>query len=439
MGFHFVESEFPKTENRIHQLLGVILDCPFGWKAPVPAQMAEISGFFRKAGSTVQVMHSRARVPKDMRASVRLSRGPFWPAPVVRSVKRTALSAMKTAGVFVRSGRSRWRQDRLLILGYHGIAQHDEHQWAPALFITAELFESRLRFLKSGGFNILPLHTALCHLRAGTLPERSVAITFDDGYVDFYRMAHPILKAYQVPATVYLTTYYSERNLPIPGITAAYMAWMTSGFVGKLKTIPAFGHIDLRQTDQRRRVSTLVGEYFTDERTMAPARKHELLESLADELGFDLRTLRERRLMHLMSPDEAREMAREGVDIQLHTHRHWVPEDEILIRREILENRERIEAITGRPAEHFCYPSGVHYPELLGWLRKLNIRSATTCESRLAAATDDPLRLPRFLDHSCVSQTEFEAWAAGALRAFPRRSAYSPPARRPAPQPAENR
>jgi peptidoglycan/xylan/chitin deacetylase (PgdA/CDA1 family) len=336
---------------------------------------------------------------------------------------------MRTAGVFGRSGRSQWRHDRLLILGYHGIAQYNEHLWAPALFITAELFENRLEFLRSSGFNILPLETALRHLREGTLPERSVSLTFDDGYVDFYRIAHPILKAYKAPATVYLTTYYSERNLPIPGITAAYMVWMSRHFVGPLKTIPAFGHIDLRQPDRRRQVSTLIGEYFTDERIIATTAKHELLEALADELGFNLRSLRAQRLMHLMSPEEVGDLARDGIDFQLHSHRHWVPEEEALIRREIIENRERIEAITGRPAVDFCYPSGVHYPELLGWLRNLNIRSATTCESGLAAASDDPLMLPRFLDHSRVSQTEFEAWATGALRAFPRRSAYSPPPR----------
>lgn len=366
---------------------------------------------------------------REIRPIFTIPRGQFLPVPVLRTVKRTALTAMKTAGVFGRSGRSQWRRDRLLILGYHGIAQSDEQQWAPALFISAELFESRLRFLKSDGFNILPLDDALRMLRAGTLPERSVSLTFDDGYVDFYRIAHPILKIYRAPATVYLTTYYSERNLPIPGITAAYMMWMSRHFAGPLKTIPVFGHIDLRHPEGRRQVSQRVGEYFTDERTMPPALKHEMLERLAEELGFDLGSLRAQRLMHLMSADEVSDLARDGIDFQLHSHRHWVPEQEDLIRREILDNRERIEAMTGRPAVHFCYPSGVHYPEILDWLRKLDVRSATTCESGLAAASDDPLMLPRFLDHSRVSQTEFEAWATGALRAFPRRRAYSPPPR----------
>lgn len=331
--------------------------------------------------------------------------------------------------MFAVAGRSRWRNDRLLILGYHGIAQQDEHHWSPSLFMTPALFELRLRFFRSAGFNILSLDDALLRLRAGTLPERSVVITFDDGYVDFYRLAHPILKRYNAPATVYLTTYYSERNLPVPGITAAYMVWMSRQFTGRLTAVPGHDHVNLKDDVERRTVSDQIGRYFAQSRGIPPAEKQELLERLAAELSFDLAGYRARRLMHVMSTDEAREMAAEGVDIQLHTHRHWVPKDEGLIRREISENRERIESITGRAADHFCYPSGVHYPELLPWLRALNVKSATTCVLGLASSAQDPLLHPRFLDHSRVSQVEFEAWATGIASVLPHRSEYEVAAR----------
>ena len=126
---------------------------------------------------------------------------------MIRTAKRTALITMKTAGVFGQASGSRWRSERLLILGYHGVAQEDEHLWSPSLFITPEHLAGRLEFLKAGGFTVLPLGQALTRLRTGTLPERSVAITFDDGYVDFYRLAFPMLRAHNLPATVYLTTY----------------------------------------------------------------------------------------------------------------------------------------------------------------------------------------------------------------------------------------
>jgi peptidoglycan/xylan/chitin deacetylase (PgdA/CDA1 family) len=340
---------------------------------------------------------------------------------MIRTFKRTALSTMKTAGVFGLASRTRWRNDRLLILAYHGVAQDDEHLWDPALFIPPELLEQRLRFLRAAGFNILPLGEAIDRLYDGSLPPRSVAITFDDGYVDFVRVAHPILQAYNAPSTVYLTTYYSEHDQAPPAITAGYMLWKQRHYVGPVTIVPGFDSVDLRDEACRQAVTEIV-ERVTDERMVPALEKQRLLETLAAEIGFDFAEFRSRRLLHLMTPDEARRMAAAGVDIQLHTHRHWVPNDEALIRREVSDNRVRIEDITARAANHFCYPSGVYYPELLPWLRTLGVRSATTCDSGLASTADDPLLLPRFLDHSGVSQVEFEAWATGIGAMLPRRS-----------------
>jgi peptidoglycan/xylan/chitin deacetylase (PgdA/CDA1 family) len=343
---------------------------------------------------------------------------------MIRTVKQTALSTMRSAGVFGAASRSRWRSGRLLILGYHGIAQEDEHLWNPSLFIAPEHLASRMRFLRAARFTILRLDDALQRLSTGTLPERSVAVTFDDGYVDFYRLALPILRAYDIPATVYLTTYYSEHNRPVPGITAAYMIWKSRNFRGPIRSVPTFGDVRLQTDADRRAVSDAIGRYFTNERSIPAAEKHHMIDELAAELGFDLQTFRRRRLMHVMSSDEAADVAAAGIDIELHTHRHWTPRDEDLIRREIRDNQERIAGITGQVPVHFCYPSGVHYPELLPWLRALGVKSATTCEPGLATAEHDPLLLPRFLDHSGVTIVEFEAWASGVGSVLPRRSGY---------------
>lgn len=327
---------------------------------------------------------------------------------------------MRTTGVFGVASRTRWRNGRLLILCYHGVAQEDEHQWDPALYMTPALLTSRLAFLKDRGFTILALEDALDRMRAGRLPERSVALTFDDGYVDFYRLAHPILQSFGAPATVYLTTSCSEKGLPPPGITANYMLWKRADFQGRLTVLPGIDEVNLRDAASRQAVTRAATRFFA-ERRISGQPKHELLEKFAEELGFDFAEFRRKRLLHLLSPDEGHRLASAGVDIQMHTHRHFVPQDEGMVRREVLDNRERIEAITGRPAVHFCYPSGVSFPEMLPWLRKLNVRSATTCDLGLASASDDPLLLPRFLDHSGVSPVEFEAWVSGVGSMLPRR------------------
>ena len=109
-------------------------------------------------------------------------------------VRDSALHGMRLAGGLAVASRSRWRTRRLLILCYHGFALEDEHLWDPALFVTRDHLESRLAFLSTQGYAVLPLGEGLTSLRAGTLPPRTVAITVDDGTYDFHAVAYPVFK-----------------------------------------------------------------------------------------------------------------------------------------------------------------------------------------------------------------------------------------------------
>lgn len=305
--------------------------------------------------------------------------------------KRIGLGAARALGLFRAAGASRWRHDRLLILCYHGIALVDEQEWDPELYITAERFESRLRYLRDGGYAVLALGEAYARLKEGTLPPRAVTITFDDGAYDFQARAWPLLRRYGMPATLYLTTYYSERQTPVfPGF-GAYMLW-------KAGVPPA---------ERARRLADLTAGNQT------ASAKEEALRRLAEELRLDYAGLCRERILHLLSPDEVSRLAAEGLDVQLHTHRHRTPGEEALFVREIRDNRARIELLTGRPAVHFCYPSGVYKSEFLPWLTKEEVVTATTCEPGLASAGSSPLLLPRFIDTMAVTELDFASWTSG--------------------------
>jgi peptidoglycan/xylan/chitin deacetylase (PgdA/CDA1 family) len=62
-------------------------------------------------------------------------------------------------------------------------------------------------------FNVLPMDEALSRLRAGTLPTRSVAITFDDGYADNYTIACPILIKHGVKATFFVASGFLDGGI----------------------------------------------------------------------------------------------------------------------------------------------------------------------------------------------------------------------------------
>lgn len=340
---------------------------------------------------------------------------------MLRALKLSLLRAARALGVFNAVARSRHRSQRLLILCYHGISMEDEHQWAPGLFMSADVFESRLERLRRGGYRVLPLGEAVARLRLGTLPPRSVAITFDDGNVDFNRQAWPLLEEYGLPATVYLTTYYCERNLPVFPLILSFLLWKGRGTRAQVELASGESMlVDATSVESRRRAESMLLALADDE-GMSALEKDNLARNVARALGIDYDDLTERRLLHIMNPDEVRELAAHGVDFQLHTHRHRSPLDEESYRAELTLNGARIAAMTGTIPRHFCYPSGTLKPQFEHWLGAEGVASATTCEPGIATRASHSLRLPRLLDHSGLTDIEFDAWLCGLGALLPRR------------------
>lgn len=331
---------------------------------------------------------------KMMRAFVN-----YEPVGAAKRMKQFSLATARAAGIFSITKASSWRKRRLLILAYHGISLSDEHRWDSNLFLTPERFRRRMEQLRRGGYCVLPLEEGLRRAASDDLPPASVAITFDDGFYNFYKAALPILESFGFPATLYLTTFYSDVQLPVFDSAMSYILWKA----GRAAEAP----------QMRKRAQ---------EQGLSAKAKHEILHRLASETGFDFDTLCRERIFHLMKPDEAAECARRGADIQLHTHRHRTPMDRDKFMREIDDNRQRLEEISGKPARHFCYPSGTHRADFFPWLRERGVLSATTCEPGFTSRETDPMRTPRLVDVTGLNDVEFEGWLCGVSARLPRRA-----------------
>lgn len=339
-----------------------------------------------------------------------------------RKIKLAALELMKRAGAFELLANSAWRQQRLLILCYHGVALEDEHLWRPVLYVPPALLARRLETLRAMRCSVLSLGEALTRLQARDLPPRSVAITFDDGTFDFYQQAYPLLKRHGLPATVYQTTYYTDHELPVFNLICSYMLWKRRELQSiDLRSIGLSEPRDVRKEPGRHQVVRGLID-LSERENMTGAQKNQLAGRLAAILGIDYAQLAAKRILQLMNRRELAEVAAAGIDVQLHTHRHRTPKAEEPFRREISENRERIQALTGRIATHFCYPSGVYEKEFGPWLSRENVVSATTCDAGLVHRKTNPYFIPRALDTAGRPQLEFESWLCGLgdLMAFRR-------------------
>jgi peptidoglycan/xylan/chitin deacetylase (PgdA/CDA1 family) len=366
----------------------------------------------------------------------------YKPVPKTRlkSAKLTVLKNLERVGLFRAVRDSRWRERRLLILAYHGISTSDEHEWNPPLYMPREALKSRFELICAGGYTVLPLKEAVQRLGAGTLPPRAVSITFDDGTVDFATVGVPLLREFQFPATVYVTTYYAEKQTPVFRTSVRYLLW-----TGRGQRIDARGLINgpdsltLGTTEQREWAARAID-----------TRMHEIdggigdeiavLRLLATRVGFDFDRFLQERRQQIMSADEIRALPHDLIDVQLHTHRHRTPLRKGLFLREIEDNRQALAALRpGEKLDSFCYPNGWTDVQFLPWLRELGVEIATTTEAGLASKNDDRLLLPRLVDSTGLTRVEFEAWLSGVASLLPSRNANPAPAHAYPPAPLAKR
>jgi peptidoglycan/xylan/chitin deacetylase (PgdA/CDA1 family) len=281
-----------------------------------------------------------------------------------------------------------------------------------------QTFQERLALLKQADCNVLPLETALNLLHTGKLPPRAIAITFDDGFHDFGVQAWPHLRHFNYPVTVYLTSYYAEYNMPVFDLMCPYLLWKARG---QRFSWPEMGIEPVRldvvsSACSEERIKTVCLE-----RRLDGPGKNAVLRDLAQRLGLDFDDFCRRRLLHIMTGAEVTELARQGVDFQLHGHWHRVSRSREGFWNELQRNKLALARFGVSAPTHYCYPTGLWLPEFPGWLAEFGVRSAVTCQMGLASMDSNPYLLPRLLDTPGISAGEFSAWLSGLASCVPRR------------------
>lgn len=90
------------------------------------------------------------------------------------------------------------------VLMYHYIIDTDRARKDKRI-VTPKTFEEQMRFLKANEYNVISLEQFAELLREKKyIPKNTVVITFDDGHMDNYENAYPVLKKYNLPATMFV-------------------------------------------------------------------------------------------------------------------------------------------------------------------------------------------------------------------------------------------
>ena len=263
-----------------------------------------------------------------------------------------------------------------LILCYHNVVDPEAPLLGDlAVHLAADRFEAQMRWLREH-YDVLPLGTLMDRLAAGEADAHLAAVTFDDAYGGVFEYATPILRALDLPATVFVVAQAAED-------------------------FPAF--------------------WWDHPATMGPGRPREHL----------LFTLRGDR--HAILPDDQypaqlvppgpyrpakweaiRRAAAAGFEIGSHscTHRTLTELDEPAIHYEVWLSREILARETGQRPDWFAYPYGIWDQRVREAVAAAGYRGALALDAGLNTASADPFTLHRVNVPASISLPALDAWVA---------------------------
>jgi len=269
------------------------------------------------------------------------------------SLKRKLIDLADATGL-IRAGRGLWAKS-LTVVNYHRIgdpSRRDFDSFKPNVSATPEDFSRQMDYLAKW-FHVVSARDVVQWLDGQReLPPYAVLITFDDGYLDNYTSAFPLLRKHNFPALVFLTTGHIGTDAPFYWDMAAYCFARTQR---DHLTFPDGRVEHWSDLAQREQVSKHWIELM---KTLPEVKKQIYVDHLPALLGVSIPTGFFRRLM--MDWDHVREMEREGIEFGAHTVHHpiltrisWEQ-----ARAQVTRSKSRIEDELGESVLGFAYPNG---------------------------------------------------------------------------------
>ena len=305
---------------------------------------------------------------------------------------------------------SYWHKDKLIILCFHSQSIKDEHQFWPGVFISKEKLTKVLDYLAHSRFNVVSLDDAERHLRGDINLKYPVVITVDDGWRSSITELLPAFQAYKFPATVYVTTYYCDHQIPVVNVLLQYWLWQkqTESFevLFSQQQYHFTGDTSMKVTAIEKQMET-----FNDD------DKKGFLQAIAQSLGVSDDAISSKQFHNASYTELKSALDSPLTDIQLHTHTHKLPSNSDAIRHEIQKNRDVLteQLYSPKARVHFCYPSGIWEPDHIPNLQALGIRTATTLDEGLNKRSEHPLKLKRNLVVDSRSLNQFIVTISGVM------------------------
>jgi peptidoglycan/xylan/chitin deacetylase (PgdA/CDA1 family) len=308
---------------------------------------------------------------------------------------------------------------RPIILTFHGVTSDlsDPVCNAEGLHLHRPIFE-RLMEHVARNYRAVSVARVVDWLEGGaTVPERAVAITFDDGFRNVLTDAAPVLKRLHIPATLFVSTDF---------VFNGEMLWPDRLLAALQSTREARLEVEIAGQSHAFDIATRAGKLRANQVINAACKRLTQDERLAlvrrvtESLGVDAASLsRAWEGFRPIDPDELEQLPGFGITVGAHTCSHPIlallsAADQA---RELAESKRLIESVTAARCDEFAYPNGGPHDfndQTKRAAMEAGYRCAFTTIKRRVSAGDDPFEIPRCtLTHNQVTLAEFSAELSG--------------------------
>jgi len=287
------------------------------------------------------------------------------------------------------------------VLVYHRIVEEESTDFlykSPSVHHDIKDFKREMSFI-SKCFKIVSMDELGEDLKKGRdFESPSIAITFDDGYRDNYRLAYPILREYGLAATIYLITSLIGTNKRTWPDEIEYALLNSS--LKSFTFAPLFGEeiIEISALEGRREANVRIAEAL---KRVCNKERLELLDRLYDILKPNGNTEKnlERRMLNWQ---EIGEMSNDNITFAAHTVSHPILTQVSLedAKWEIRSLKDRIEEKTGKKIRHFAFPNGMaedFTEELKTFCKEVGFETIATAEYGILDSRSDPFFMRRIM------------------------------------------
>ncbi|AFZ13623.1 polysaccharide deacetylase [Crinalium epipsammum PCC 9333] len=302
---------------------------------------------------------------------------------------------------------------KALILMYHRVGEVDIDPWA--LCVTPENFAEHLEVLQKD-YHPLSLTELVKAHQGGKLPNRSVAITFDDGYADNLHQAKPLLNRYGIPATVFVSTGYLgqqrefwwdelERLVLAPGQLPEKLSLKINGKTHELElgTARNYTQQDYKGDRTAKAHKSIPGSrmffYYELWQLLRPLPENERLQALEDiRIWADAKPTARHSHRSLLPEEVSLLGDGELVEIGAHTVTHpFLSEQPTALQAdEIQGSKTQLEEMLNRPVTTFSYPFGNYTTETVELARNAGFSCACSTVEDTVWTQSQRFQLPRF-------------------------------------------